>query len=73
MMGPTKIAEIREKLTSESGDDPVVWLEAELHKLRKRRPKADPKELENLLAVRDALATVRTTRSRRSRRSRVQS
>ncbi len=76
MMGPKKLSEIREELKTaiaKTGDDPVSWLEAELQRLRTRRPKVDPKELENLLAVRDALATVQRTRPRRSKRSRVQS
>ncbi len=70
MMGNKKLAEIRQDVAAEAekaGLDPQEWLEEQLRKLELKQ-KTDPRDMETLMLLRDAVAsTVRTTSPRASR------
>lgn len=70
MMGKKKLSEIRAsvaKACAKAGVDPAVWIEEEISKANRTKPR-NKAEIETLKLVRDGLRAA-TTRERRARAS----
>lgn len=75
MMGNKKLAEIREDVAAEAertGLDPQEWLEEQLRKLELKQ-KSDPRDMETLMLLRDAVASAARPQSPRASRTPLRS